>query len=246
MLKQAEKNLEAPKDDGAPTRRHRRWYVEFEAWLAVDGKRHKCTVYDFSPSGACVALEADSVPVGTALDFELPGYGVIPAEVRYDRDGYQGVMFLHDEADEVDVARYLVGVEQNRRAARRHDVDIEAILLAGGIETECVVSDLSRNGDGLMATEARHLNAGQQVSLYIMGAGFLDATVQRVQGGEIGVVFLTPLAEEPAAPAIQPTWFRGVRGRTASPELAPRKPAATGMLALSRIAVPELATRQQA
>jgi hypothetical protein len=242
MLVQADRNLVDAADDGAPTRRYRRWHVEIEASVTAGGARRKCMVYDVSPSGARVTLGEGSLPVGARLDFELPGYGPIPSELCYDRDGYQGLMFLHDEAEEVEVARHLVGVEQNGRGAQRHSVDIDALLLAGGIETDCLVVNVSRTGAGLIAAEARHLNPGQQVSLYVLGAGFIGGVVQRVHAEEIGVVFLEPLAEEPVAPAISPTWLRGARLEMTLPSFTARNSTMpSSMLTLSRIAVPEIA-----
>ena len=162
MFNSLDDSLENTADGSAPTRRFRRWHVDFEARLAIGVERLKCTVHDVSPGGACVELlGGGALAVGARLDFELPGYGSIPAEIRYDRDGYQGLMFLHREAGELAVARYLVAIDQNQRGAERYEVNIAATLLAGGTETTCFATDISRTGARLAVADTRHVNPGQ-------------------------------------------------------------------------------------
>lgn len=95
-----------------PRRRHRRWFVDFSTTIAVREEALNCSVHDLSPSGACLeVLDRMAIAAGDRIDFELPGYGAIPAEVRYRDDNYLGLAFLHDATGEIAAARYLVTIE---------------------------------------------------------------------------------------------------------------------------------------
>ncbi|MDP6709521.1 MAG: PilZ domain-containing protein, partial [Alphaproteobacteria bacterium] len=95
-----------------------RWNVRFDTVLDNAGQQVPCTVFDLSPSGALIAqLASDLVDAGSHVQFEMPGFGPIPAEVRHAAEGYQGLMFLLDTMGEIEVANYLLRVEQSSRAA---------------------------------------------------------------------------------------------------------------------------------
>jgi hypothetical protein len=184
-------------DESTVKRRFRRWYVDFETVLTVRGTAMNCRVVDLSPGGACVEVQDwHDIAADDRLLFELPGYGSIEAEVRYRGERYLGLMFLNDDAGEVAVARYLVAVEQSRRPAR-HDVSAEAHLVAGSVDTTCVVDDISRIGARILVDDTRHFSVGQEVSVHLEGIGRVTATVQRVDDRELGLMFLQELSSEP-------------------------------------------------
>lgn len=184
-------------DESAVKRRFRRWFVDFETVLTVAGMAMNCRVVDLSPGGACVEI-ADTHGVATVdrLLFELPGYDSIEAEIRYRGEKYLGLLFLHDDAGEVAVARYLVAVEQSRRPPR-HDVSAAAHLVAGSVDSTCVVDDISRIGARILVDDTRHISVGQEISVHFDGIGSVAATVQRVDDREIGLMFLQELSSEP-------------------------------------------------
>lgn len=183
-------------EDDSP-REFRRWDVAFETVLDSGDRRLACTACDLSPNGVCVEVRgAETVAADGGLVFELPGYGPIPVEVRYEGGGYLGLMFLHGDDGAVAVARYLVAVEQSCRSGGA-EAKVENSLAAGSAESPCVVEDLSKLGARVMLDDTRHIFAGQQVSLYLVGVGPVQAMVRRVEASEVDLVFLeeVPVAQ---------------------------------------------------
>ena len=204
MSEPSDDDMQAFAPDAALGRRHRRWFVDFETTVALDGRALSCTVLDLSPGGACVRLlEPGEMAAGAVLEFELPGYGPISAEVRYDASGELGLMFLHEEDGEVEVARYLVAIEQNRPSKHR-DVQRDVVLRAGGVELTCILSEISRLGATVLVDETRHLSPDQEVTLDLPDVGRIPASVQRVEGREVGLAFLQQLEDVPSIPAAKP------------------------------------------
>ncbi len=196
MASEADGEFQAFEGEGASRRRHRRWYVDFKTTIQIGDEICPCNVYDLSPGGACIEAEGVvELVAGSQFIFELPGYGAILSEVRYSGDGYQGVMFLHEDADEVALARYLVEVEQNRRP-ERHDVTLQASLRASGVELPCVVEDISRTGARVVIDDTRHISGGQDVTLFLAGVGQIYATVRRHGERELGLMFLAELSHD--------------------------------------------------
>lgn len=190
--------------DAEARRRHRRWFVDFRTTITVADTALPCAVYDLSPGGACVEPEDRlNLTFGDRIEFELPGFGPIPAEVRYNAQGYVGLMFLHDDEGEIEVARYLVAIEQNRRA-KRHEARGDVTLRASGVSSVCIVEDLTRHGARVLIDDARHIAQDQDVTLELPRLGPIAATVQQVADREIGLAFLRELAEEPSLEAPEP------------------------------------------
>ena len=121
MSERSDDDFGAPGGDnsGNRHRQRRRWFVDFESTLVgPDGILHTCTVYDLSPRGAGVGVaERHIFRPRDQLEFDLPGYGVILAEVRYRGRGYLGLGFLleDEEEDEIEIARHLVAMAHYRR-----------------------------------------------------------------------------------------------------------------------------------
>jgi len=197
MSERSDDDLEAFAADAEARRRHRRWFVDFKTTITVGEATVPCAVIDLSPGGACVEPPTPQELVfGDQIEFELPGFGAIVAEVRYSGEGYLGLMFMHDEEGEIAVARYLVAIEQNRRP-QRHEVKLDALLRASGVESPCIVEEISRRGARLLIDDPRHLSQDQDVTLELPRLGAVAATVQRIEDREIGLAFLQELAEDP-------------------------------------------------
>lgn len=183
--------------DAESRRRHRRWFVDFKTTITVGDAPASCTVIDLSPGGACVEPEApQNLVLGDQVEFLLPGFGSIAAEVHYSGEGYLGLMFLQDEEGEIELARYLVAVEQNR-PQKRHEFKLDATLRASGIDSPCIVEDISRHGARILIDDPRHILQDQAATLEVPRLGAIAATVQRIEDGEIGLLFLQELAEDP-------------------------------------------------
>ena len=183
-------------DDATSRRRHRRWFVDFKTTLIVDGERINCSIFDLSPGGACAEPSVpQDLSSGDQIIFELPGYGPIPAEIRYITDDYWGLMFLHDEGGEIAVAHYLVMVEQNR-PPEAHAAKSDTCLVVSGVEAPCIVEDISRASARVLVGDTRHIMLGQNVALDIVGRGRIEAQVQRIDDDEIVLTFLNEVEEE--------------------------------------------------
>ncbi len=199
-------------DDSAYQRNFRRWYVNFKTTLRLDGDVLPCNVYDLSPGGAGIYLRnAQAIAIGTHLEFELPRYGAIPAEVRYDKDGHLGLMFLHDADGEFEVGRYLGAVEGNRHRSERQEVRIETNMIIADVQTACIVRDISKVGACIMVDDTEGLALGQQQSLHLPGIGIVAMTVERVAATEIGVIFSEILPRMPTHSEDAPLWQRPTR-----------------------------------
>ena len=201
-----------PADDDAYQRRFQRWYVDFKTKLLFAGAVFPCNVFDLSAGGAGIDLPGGpKFAVGTHLDFELPGYGAIPAEVRYDKDGYLGLMFLHGADGEFEVGRYLGAVEGNRHRSERQEVRIETNMIMADVQTACIVRDISKVGACIMVDDTEGLALGQQQSLHLPGIGIVAMTVERVAATEIGVIFSEILPRMPTHSEDAPLWQRPTR-----------------------------------
>ena len=137
---------QGPAAAGVSQRRHRRWYVDFETMVTLEGAAWACSVYDLSPGGACVEVpHREQIPAGSHVEFQLPGYGAIPADVRYSDGHYLGLVFRHDANGEIAVGRYLAAIELSRRPERR-EAKAEVLLCASGVEMPGVLFEISRTG----------------------------------------------------------------------------------------------------
>lgn len=165
MSQTLENDLWIPDGDVASDRRNHRWDVNFKTMLEIAGERVDCAVYDLSPSGACIGeLAPSAIPAGERIIFEIPGYGWVPAEVRYDSSGYQGLMFLHEEGGEEAVANYLPRVEQKHRAAALNVGDSDPDTAASeSIVSETTEELAAQSLDNLeaRAQEAAHSSADE-------------------------------------------------------------------------------------
>ena len=200
MSEPSDDEIPAPAGVGASARRRRRWFVDFETtFVSADGAVVPCTVYDLSSRGAGVGVaERHAFKTGDRVEFELPGHGGIVAEVRYRGRGYLGLEFLFESEDEeeTEVARHLVTLERGPRAEGR-EVKLSGKLRAAGVDIDCTVLDLSRNGARVMLQETRHLGDGQEVTLEVRGLGAVAARVADIDHREIGLAFLERLDADP-------------------------------------------------
>lgn len=189
---------------GAAQRRHRRWYVDFETTLTLEGAAWACSVYDLSPGGACVEVpHREQIPAGSHVEFQLPGYGAIPADVRYIDGNYLGLVFRHDANDEIAVGRYLAAIELSRRPERR-EAKSDVLLRSSGVEMPGVLFEISRSGARIAVEDARHIMPDQEVTLGLPDIGAVQAVVTRIDERELGLVFLQDLAHVPHTPAAEP------------------------------------------
>lgn len=188
----------------ASHRRHRRWFVDFDTTIGVAGEALKCSVYDLSPGGACIrVLVRTRLTTGDDVDFEMPGYGVIPAEVRYSGDDYLGLRFRHDAEGELALGRYLAEIELSRRP-KRHEMKLSTVLRASGVELPCVLQEASRINALVRVEDTRHLAPHQEVALALPDLGSVPALVTRLDESEVGLVFLQGLDLDPNAPTEAP------------------------------------------
>jgi hypothetical protein len=201
MSERSDNEVRVPGESaGASYRRRRRWFVDFETTIVNrEGMLVACTVYDLSPRGAGVGVpERHVFQVRDQIEFDLPGYGVIVAEVRYRGRGYLGLEFLleDEEEDETGIARHLVAMEQNRRAEGR-EMKLAGKLRTAGVDAPCTVLDISRRGAQLMVEETRHLAEGEEVTLELRGVGAIAARVSYLDYREVGLAFLERLESDP-------------------------------------------------
>ena len=213
MSRKFDAKKDEPADDDTYQRRFKRWNVDFKTKLVLASDVFPCNVYDLSPGGAGIDLPGgQKIAVGTRLDFELPGYGAIPAEVHYDKDGYLGLMFLQDAEGALGVGRYLIAVEENRRRSERQEVRIETNMIVAGVETACIVRNISAIGACILVDDTEDLAIGQQHSLYLPEIGFVAMIVERVDTRDIGVIFSEKLPHMPNHSQDAPLWQRATHG----------------------------------
>ena len=149
-------------DNGAFRRLHRRWYVDFKSILKAAGVGMNCAVYDLSPGGVCVEPTVPrAIGAGDRVDFELPGYGSIPTEVRYNDNGHLGLKFLHDGDGTIRVARYLIRSDKSRRGQGRESVAKNQDI--AGPTKRAVESD-SERPTGLASLSLQDLEAQMQAA----------------------------------------------------------------------------------
>lgn len=182
-----------------PRRRFRRWPVEVRTVLGTEGQAHNCTIYDLSPGGARVILsEPMALAEGAEVTLVLEGFGVVPAEVRSCDGTELGLMFLHGEDEEVELARYLVSLQPPRRP-QRTKTESDATLSQDEVQSPSTVKDISPTGAGVEVDDTSELSVGDEVILTIEGHGDFVATIRRVDDGGIGVMFAERLKEEPSS-----------------------------------------------
>jgi len=189
MYLKTEGNLTAWRKQGGSRRRLRRWSVNIRAAIDMAGGVDGCTVLDLSPAGARVHLDNEHpVAVGSTVELVLEGYGKISSEVRYSDGTLLGLMFLHDDAGEVRLARYLVARRPVRRAERLK-VSARAILTPLDAQTVGKVVDVSRTGASVLVDKPEAFSEDQEVLLTIAGYGEVTATVRRIAEDRIGLMF---------------------------------------------------------
>ena len=202
MSERSDDDFGAPGGDnsGNRHRQRRRWFVDFESTLVgPDGILHTCTVYDLSPRGAGVGVaERHVFRPRDQLEFALPGYGVILAEVRYRGRGYLGLEFLleDEEEDEIEIARHLVAMEHYRRHEGR-EIKLVGTLRTAGIDAVCTVLDITRLGARIAIEDTRHLAEGEEVMLELRGVGRIAATASEIDDREVVLSFLERLRTDP-------------------------------------------------
>ncbi len=190
MLTSENKDFAPWRKQAASRRRYRRWSVAIRAVLRMAAQSRDCVVRDLSPGGGLVEVAgAAEIASGTSVVLELAGFGSIPAEVRHNRGGKLGLMFLHGPAEEEALALYLVTVRPSRRPPRE-PVTATAVLRAGRTESACVVANMSRAGARVLVDDSRHLVEGDEVSLTLSGRHDLAARIRRLDDGEVGLMFL--------------------------------------------------------
>lgn len=87
-------------------------------------------------------------------------------------------------------------IQNERRRAPRHAVDLPTSVTIGGRRVPCRLANISQSGALIAASE--NLSVGSKVELDLPGAGPVDANVVRLTGSHAalmfpGVVVLTPL-----------------------------------------------------
>ncbi len=177
-------------------RRLRRWTVNIQATVWIGDQAVECLVQDLSPAGARIQLlESKTVAVGTQIRLNLESFSAIPAEVRYSADGTLGLMFLHDEDAEVELARFLVSIRPERPDPRQKSGAM-ALLTPKKAQSACVLRDISRLGASITMNDTAHLAPEDEVILSIEGYGDVEATVRRVEDGSLGLTFHKALSGE--------------------------------------------------
>jgi len=204
-----------PWQNPASRRRYRRWAVDLPVYVDVDGDPHYCLLFDISPGGARLrVIDGATPPVDTEVFVDLEGYGQIPAVVRHSAANIIGLMFLHDEADQVRLARWLIQAKPTRRQAR-HPCRIDATVRFGERELACVVTDLSRSGAAIQIEEAGQFVPSSEVKLLLPGYQPITASVRHVVGDTVGLMLIDGFhGELPNADASPPPSSRKAGGWT--------------------------------
>ena len=180
-------------DSDDPRRRHQRWFVDFETTIEFRAETLRCSVYDLSPGGVCVeVLDQHTILVGDNTEFALPGYGRIPAEIRYSDGGYLGLKFLHDTENETELARYLVEIERTKRPAHTAGRP-ESWLRASGVELACLPIEITLQGARVRLEETRHISPDQEVTVDFPDSNLVAALVTSVDDHEVSLAFLQKL-----------------------------------------------------
>ena len=79
---------------GAERRRERRYDVNLNGDLGVDGEILPVTIGDLSGSGAMLVLDRPPEE-GTIADLWINGFGDLEVKIMFSGDGVAGVMFTH-------------------------------------------------------------------------------------------------------------------------------------------------------
>jgi hypothetical protein len=74
-----------------------------------------------------------------------------------------------------------------RRQHARHAVDLPANVTIGGARVPCRLADIS--GGGALISPAREIELGAKVELDLPGTGTVAATVVRLTGTHVGLMF---------------------------------------------------------
>jgi hypothetical protein len=86
---------QTPVAKGAERRREKRYEVQLDGQLGIDGKVVPVRIGDISASGALLMMAVPPPPEGTITDLWINGFGDLEIEVAYSGDGICGVMFTH-------------------------------------------------------------------------------------------------------------------------------------------------------
>lgn len=101
------------RDESFARRRYKRWATTRPGQVGLAGQRHRCTVRDISPGGACVAMDdVAAVRPDAYVVLTLEGFGAVPAEIRYvdEADELARLYFLHDTDRQAALARWLMSL----------------------------------------------------------------------------------------------------------------------------------------
>ena len=79
---------------GAERRKEKRYEIQLDGQLGVDGEILAVRIADVSGSGALVTMPSPP-PQGTIGDLWISGLGDVEVEIAYSGDGLCGVMFTH-------------------------------------------------------------------------------------------------------------------------------------------------------
>ena len=185
---------ETEKDDA---RRFKRWDVNFETTLTMGQERIPCLACDISPGGVGVELKTPvGISVGDRLTIDVPEFGAVPAQVRYNGDGYLGLMFVHEATSESALAKCLIELVR----AQEQGCDDDALatkVIIGGNENACRIADLTESKAHLALDGNGRCTVGQHVSVHLFELGFVIARVVAVADNEIEVIFVEPLSRLP-------------------------------------------------
>ncbi len=195
MTQNGDKTLVPWRKQTTSRRRLRRWTVNIQATVWIGDQAVECLVQDLSPAGSRIQLLESKAVVGTQIRLNLESFSAIPAEVRYSADGTLGLMFLHDEDAEVELARFLVSIRPERPDPRQKS-GARALLTPKKAQSACVLRDISRLGASITINDTAHLAPEDEVILSIEGYGDVEATVRRVEDGLLGLMFHKALSGE--------------------------------------------------
>jgi len=101
------------RDERFARRRFIRWTTSQPGQVGLAGQRHRCTVRDISPGGACVVMhDVAAVRPDAYVVLTLEGFGAVPAEIRHvnEADELARLCFLHDLDRQAALARWLMSL----------------------------------------------------------------------------------------------------------------------------------------